>query len=91
MVRGLHYDLVLNGQEIGGGSIRIHKADMQRFVLSTILKLPDLTAVGVLYLPPNATSKLQPLDAGIIENFKIKYRSIIYFDGESGKAQRGKF
>nr|KAG5694748.1 hypothetical protein BaRGS_002701 [Batillaria attramentaria] len=53
--------------------------------------LPDLTAVEVLYLPPNATSKLQPLDAGIIENFKIKYRSIIYFDGESGKAQRGKF
>uniref|UniRef100_A0A2D4FF67 Aminoacyl-transfer RNA synthetases class-II family profile domain-containing protein n=2 Tax=Micrurus corallinus TaxID=54390 RepID=A0A2D4FF67_MICCO len=37
-VRGQHYDLVLNGNEVGGGSIRIHNAKQQRFILETVLK-----------------------------------------------------
>jgi aspartyl-tRNA synthetase len=34
--RARAYDLVLNGLELGGGSLRIHNADLQRQVLQTI-------------------------------------------------------
>lgn len=37
---GDHYDLVLNGVELGGGSRRIHHAGLQSMILSSILKLP---------------------------------------------------
>ncbi|KAH7916741.1 hypothetical protein BJ138DRAFT_1169052 [Hygrophoropsis aurantiaca] len=38
-VRGQHYDLVLNGVEIGGGSVRVHDAAMQEHIFSQILQL----------------------------------------------------
>ncbi|KAH8844291.1 hypothetical protein MCOR27_003543 [Pyricularia oryzae] len=36
-----HYDLVLNGCELGGGSRRIHVAHVQEFVFRSILRMTD--------------------------------------------------
>ncbi|KAK1757404.1 tRNA synthetases class II-domain-containing protein [Echria macrotheca] len=39
--RADHYDLVVNGVELGGGSRRIHVAEMQEYVMREILKMTD--------------------------------------------------
>jgi aspartyl-tRNA synthetase len=39
-VRGQHYDIVVNGVELGGGSIRIHQPDVQKTVFEDILQIP---------------------------------------------------
>ncbi|MEX2382880.1 MAG: aspartate--tRNA ligase [Opitutales bacterium] len=39
-VRGQHYDLVLNGVELAGGSIRVHQPGVQRKMFEEIFKIP---------------------------------------------------
>lgn len=41
-VRGEHYDIVVNGIELGGGSRRIHDAVLQRYILEKVLKIHPL-------------------------------------------------
>jgi aspartyl-tRNA synthetase len=43
-VRGQHYDLVLNGVEIGGGSVRVHDAMMQEYIFSEVLQVSPINA-----------------------------------------------
>lgn len=40
-VKADHYDLVVNGVELGGGSRRIHSAAMQEYVMREVLKMSD--------------------------------------------------
>jgi len=36
--------------------------------------ISGLTNITLLFLPPNTTSRAQPMDAGIIRNLKVHYR-----------------
>ncbi|KAG7661291.1 MSD1 [[Candida] subhashii] len=40
-VRGEHYDLVINGVEVGGGSRRIHDSALQQYIFEEILKIKN--------------------------------------------------
>lgn len=40
-------------------------------------ELPNLTNITLVFLPPNATSILQPMDQGIIRSFKNYYRRLL--------------
>lgn len=43
-------------------------------------KVANLEAIELVFLPPNATSVLQPMDQGIIRNFKLNYRKLVMKD-----------
>ena len=50
-VRGQHYDVVVNGVELGGGSIRIHQPDVQKTVFEELLQIPpDLVKARFGYM-----------------------------------------
>ena len=48
---GQHYDIVVNGVELGGGSIRIHQPDVQKTVFEEVLQIPpDMVAARFGYM-----------------------------------------
>ncbi|SMN21190.1 similar to Saccharomyces cerevisiae YPL104W MSD1 Mitochondrial aspartyl-tRNA synthetase, required for acylation of aspartyl-tRNA [Maudiozyma saulgeensis] len=40
-VKGQHYDFVMNGVELGGGSTRVHDPELQDFIFENILKISN--------------------------------------------------
>ena len=51
--RADHYDLVVDGVELGGGSRRIHIAEMQEFVMRDVLKVCSFLPFPLSPLPPH--------------------------------------
>src|SRR5580704_6798396 len=50
-VRGQHYDVVVNGVELGGGSIRIHQPDVQKTIFEDVLQIsPEETKLRFGYM-----------------------------------------
>ena len=45
MCKGQHYDFVLNGVEIGGGSTRVHDPELQNYIFKHILKIDNAEAL----------------------------------------------
>ena len=42
--------------------------------LSGLELAPPLSNIRIQWLPPNSTSRFQPLNQGIIQNFKVYYQ-----------------
>ena len=55
-VRGQHYDIVVNGVELGGGSIRIHQPDVQKTVFEEVLQIPPDMVQGPFRLHARSVS-----------------------------------
>jgi len=50
-VHGQHYDIVVNGSELGGGSIRIHQPELQKTVFEDVLQIsPEETKLRFGYM-----------------------------------------
>jgi len=81
-VRGQHYDIVLNGVEIGGGSVRIHDHAMQEYVFRNVLQV---STNNLLFYPSFCAPpfEFRPLYAKASRGFCV-YRKLLPL-GPSGQ------
>ena len=98
-VIGDHYDLVINGEEVGGGSRRIHHAEVQAFIFRDILRMDEKRIAEFTHLldalrsgcPPHAgialgLDRLVAMIHGSKGGKKTPLRDVIAFP-KSGKGE----
>lgn len=77
--RADHYDLVVNGVELGGGSRRIHVAEMQEYVMREVLQMTDQGVAQFSHLL-NALRAGCPPHAGFALGFDRLVALLTYTD-----------
>ena len=70
------YDMVLNGNEIGGGSVRIHRTEMQRAVFG-LLGISEGGGAGEVRLPARSAALRLPA----ARRHRLRHRSPRHADG----------
>lgn len=68
-VRGQHYDIVLNGVEIGGGSVRIHDHAMQEYVFQNVLQVSTVSPHSSFCAPSFDPTTPRPWHAKVFRPF----------------------